>query len=88
MLRTDEILSTVQMLHAEHLDVRTVALALNVNDCAAAECGVDLVGGFSALVHKGISAGASPRPSSRWGTERPGRTPIGLHEFQPTADIP
>ncbi len=35
MLRTDEILSTIQMLHAEHLDVRTVTLALNVNDCAA-----------------------------------------------------
>ena len=124
MLRTDEILSTVQMLHAEHLDVRTVTLALNVDDCAspdldelcrllrekiarragglvaacdrvgakygipvtnkrlaispvrhllaghgpgaavelaqaldgaAAACGVDLVGGFTALVHKGIT---------------------------------
>jgi len=126
MLRTEEILSTIQMLHSEHLDVRTVTLALNVNDCAAssmdnlckklrekivsrarrlvevcdrvggkygipvtnkrlaispaslvlaghgraaalkaartlddaaAACGVDLVGGFTALVHKGISAG-------------------------------
>ncbi len=126
MLRTDEILSTIQMLHAEYLDVRTVTLAVNVNDCAAssmdhlcrklrekilaragrlvavcdrvggkygipvtnkrlalspasmllaghgkaaalqaartidgaaAECGVDLVGGFTALVHKGISDG-------------------------------
>jgi len=124
MLRTDEILSTIQMLHAEHLDVRTVTLALNVDDCAAtsaeqlcrkltekitrcagrlvevcnrvgakygipvtnkrlaispvthvlaghgqdaalrvaktldaaaATCRVDLVGGFSALVHKGIT---------------------------------
>jgi len=124
MLRTDEILSTIQMLHAEHLDVRTVTLALNVDDCsatsmeqmccklhakvvrcagglvaacdriglrygipvinkrlaispashllaghgqatalavartldeAAAACDVDLVGGFSALVHKGIT---------------------------------
>ena len=36
MLRTDEILSTIQMLHAESLDVRTVTLALNVDDCAAA----------------------------------------------------
>ena len=35
MLRTDEILSTIEMLHAEHLDVRAVTLALNVNDCAA-----------------------------------------------------
>ncbi len=35
MLRTDEILSTIQMLHAEDLDVRTVTLALNVDDCAA-----------------------------------------------------
>ncbi len=35
MLRTEEILSTIQMLHAEHLDVRTVTLALNVDDCAA-----------------------------------------------------
>ena len=124
MLQTDEILSTIQMLHAEHLDVRTVTLALNVDDCAAAgmdplcrklrekivsragrlvevcgrvaakygipvtnkrlaispaasllaghgraaalalahtldeaagQCGVDLVGGFTALVHKGIT---------------------------------
>ena len=126
MLRTDEILSTIQMLHAEHLDVRTVTLGLNVNDCAASsvdnvcrklrekiirraanlvrtcnrvgakygipvtnkrlaispvahllaghgqgaalqvahtlddaakECQIDLVGGFTALVHKGISGG-------------------------------
>lgn len=35
MLRTDEILSTIEMLHAEHLDVRAVTLALNVEDCAA-----------------------------------------------------
>ncbi|MBR6435923.1 MAG: DUF711 family protein, partial [Thermoguttaceae bacterium] len=41
MLRTDEILSTIEMLHAEHLDVRAVTLALNVNDCAASN--VDLV---------------------------------------------
>ena len=34
MLRTDEILSTIQMLHSEHLDVRTVTLALNLDDCA------------------------------------------------------
>lgn len=126
MLRSDEILSTIQMLHAEDLDVRTVTLALNVDDCAApsmdlmtrklrekitgraarlvevcqrvsrkygipivnkriaitpvshllaghgqgaaiavaktldeatAACGVDLVGGFSALVHKGVTPG-------------------------------
>ena len=126
MLRTDEILSTIQMLHAEHLDVRAVTLALNIQDCAgtnidsvcrklhhkitsrahrlvevcdrigkkygipvtnkrlaispvsqilaghgqaaalqvakaldqsAKECRVDFVGGFSALVHKGITQG-------------------------------
>lgn len=34
MLRTDEILSTIRMLHNEHLDVRAVTLALNLNDCA------------------------------------------------------
>ncbi len=125
MLRTDEILSTIEMLHAEHLDVRAVTLALNLDDCAApgvdhlckklrgkivaracrlvdvcdqvgakygipvvnkrlaispvatllaghghaaavqvartldaaaADCGVDFVGGFTALVHKGISS--------------------------------
>jgi hypothetical protein len=125
MLRTDDILSTIRMLHAEHLDVRAVTLALNVNDCAAPsvdhlcrklhhkitsrasqlvkvcdevggkygipvtnkrlaispislilaghgkaaavqvaktldraarECGVDFVGGFTALVHKGITS--------------------------------
>ena len=126
MLRTDEILSTIQMLHAEHLDVRSVTLGLNLDDCAApsldhlcrkvrqkivsrasrlvevcdrvgakygipvinkrvaispaatllaghgqgsavqlaktldaaaVECRVDFVGGFTALVHKGISPG-------------------------------
>jgi uncharacterized protein len=126
MLRSDEILSTIEMLHAEHLDVRTVTLALSVGDCAgttmdqlcrklrekilhragrlvevcervgrkygipitnkrlaispashllaghgrttalavartldeaAAACRIDFVGGFTALVHKGISAG-------------------------------
>jgi len=35
MLRTEEILSTLEMLHSEHLDVRTVTLALNVDDCSA-----------------------------------------------------
>ena len=35
MLQTDEILSTVRMLHSEHLDVRAVTLALNLNDCAS-----------------------------------------------------
>lgn len=126
MFRTEEVLSTIRMLHAEHLDVRAVTLALNLNDCAgsntdqlvkkvhnkilryagrlveicdtigakygipvtnkriaispasnllsghgvpcavelasvldqaAKECRVDFVGGFTALVHKGISAG-------------------------------
>jgi uncharacterized protein (UPF0210 family) len=36
MLHTDEIISTIEMLHTEHLDVRTVTLALNVDDCSAA----------------------------------------------------
>jgi uncharacterized protein (UPF0210 family) len=126
MLRTDEILSTIHMLHAEHLDVRSVTLALSLEDCAAPniehlcrkvrqkissrasrlvevcdrvgakygipvinkrlaispaasllaghghaaavqlgktldqaadDCGVDFVGGFTALVQKGITAG-------------------------------
>ena len=35
MLSTDEILSTIRMLHAEHLDVRAVTMALNLNDCAS-----------------------------------------------------
>ena len=39
MLRTDEILSTIEMLHAEHLDVRCVTLALNINDCASPDVG-------------------------------------------------
>ncbi|MDR3183609.1 MAG: PFL family protein [Planctomycetaceae bacterium] len=127
MLQTDEILSTIRMLHNEHLDVRAVTLSLNLNGCAdsdadqlcrkvhnkiigkarnlvavcddiaekygipvtnkrlaispaatllaghgraaavqlaqtldkaAADCQVDFVGGFSALVQKGISDGA------------------------------
>ncbi len=39
MLRTEEILSTIDMLHAEHLDVRSVTLALNLDDCAAPDIG-------------------------------------------------
>jgi hypothetical protein len=35
MLHTDEILSTIDMLHAEHLDVRTVTLSLDLSDCAS-----------------------------------------------------
>jgi hypothetical protein len=35
MLNTDEVLSTIEMLHSEHLDLRTVTFALNVEDCAA-----------------------------------------------------
>jgi len=35
MLRTDEIISNIQMLHAEHLDMRTVTLGLSITDCAA-----------------------------------------------------
>lgn len=127
MLETNEVLSTVRMLNSEHLDVRAVTLALNINDCAAPDvelmcrkvqhkilsrasrlvdtcdeigdkygipvtnkriaispasfllaghghaaalrlaqtlddvaqtCRVDFVGGFTALVHKGISDGA------------------------------
>lgn len=126
MLRTDEILSTIHMLHVEHLDVRSVTLALSLEDCAASnidhlcrkvrqkinsrasrlvdvcdhvgakygipvinkrlaispaasilaghgvaaavqlaatldaaadDCGVDFVGGFTALVQKGVTAG-------------------------------
>ncbi len=126
MLRTDEILSTIHMLHAEHLDVRSVTLALSLEDCAgpsiehlcrkvrqkiasrasrlvevcdrvgskygipvinkrlaissaasllaghgraaavqlaktldrvAEDCGVDFVGGFTALVQKGVTEG-------------------------------
>lgn len=34
MLRTDEILSTIQMLQAENLDLRTVTMGINVQDCA------------------------------------------------------
>ena len=41
MLRIEEILSTIQMLHSEHLDVRTVTLGLNLDDCCGPD--VDLV---------------------------------------------
>jgi uncharacterized protein (UPF0210 family) len=34
MLRTDQILSTIQMLQTEYLDVRTVTMGINVSDCA------------------------------------------------------
>jgi uncharacterized protein len=34
MLRTEEILSTVRMLQSENLDVRTVTMGIDLNDCA------------------------------------------------------
>ena len=34
MLQTDEILSTVHMLQSQHLDVRTVTMGIDLNDCA------------------------------------------------------
>lgn len=34
MLRTDEILATVRMLHDEHLDVRAVTMGISLLDCA------------------------------------------------------
>ncbi|MBN1437657.1 MAG: PFL family protein [Sedimentisphaerales bacterium] len=37
MLRTDEILSTVRMLSSEHLDVRTVTIGIDLNECAGPE---------------------------------------------------
>ena len=40
MLQTDEILSTIRMLHSEHLDVRTVTLGLNLDDCASHDAGL------------------------------------------------
>ncbi len=40
MLQTDEILSTIEMLHAEHLDLRTVTLGLNLDDCASHDMGL------------------------------------------------
>ncbi len=35
MLNTDNILSTIQMLQAENLDLRTVTMGINIDDCAA-----------------------------------------------------
>jgi len=37
MLRTEEILSTIRMLQTEHLDVRTVTMGIDLNDCAAGD---------------------------------------------------
>ena len=37
MLRTDDILSTVRMLREEQLDVRTVTMGLNLQECAATD---------------------------------------------------
>ena len=34
MLRTDDVLQTVKMLQEENLDVRTVTMGINLNDCA------------------------------------------------------
>lgn len=39
MLRTDDILSTVSMLRDEQLDVRTVTLGINLQECASYDVG-------------------------------------------------
>ena len=33
MIRTDQVIKTVQMIQKENLDVRTVTLGLNLMDC-------------------------------------------------------
>jgi len=43
MLQTDEILKTVHMLQSQHLDVRTVTLGIDLNDCAGPD--IDVVCG-------------------------------------------
>ena len=143
LLNTDEILQTIRMIEAQHLDVRTITLGLSLLDCAgddlsvvcdkiydkicreardlvrtgedierefgipivnkrlsvtpiallaggcreeslapaaramdraAAEVGVNFIGGFSALVHKGYAAGdrklIASIPEALAGTER------------------
>jgi len=34
MIRSEDIISTIRMLQKEHLDVRTVTMGINMNDCA------------------------------------------------------
>ena len=33
MIRTDQVINTVQMIQKENLDVRTVTLGINLMDC-------------------------------------------------------
>ena len=37
MLRSDQILATVEMIHKENLDVRTVTMGINLMDCRSAD---------------------------------------------------
>ena len=93
MLNHSDIMSTIDMIDHQHLDIRTITMGISLLDCAdpdpsacarkitpmalvagacqtedfvpfavamdkaAAQCGVDFIGGFSALVHKGFTSG-------------------------------
>jgi len=55
MLSESELISTVEMLKYEHLDVRTVTLGINLFDCASHELDT-----FKANLHKKITRLAGP----------------------------
>ncbi|WP_300670740.1 PFL family protein [Desulfoluna sp.] len=55
MLSESELISTVEMLKYEHLDVRTVTLGINLFDCASHDLEV-----FKANLHKKITRLAGP----------------------------
>ena len=57
MLNHSDIMSTIDMIDHQHLDIRTITMGISLLDRAAHACGVDFIGGFSALVHKGFTSG-------------------------------
>ncbi len=68
MLKTSEILATVRMLQEENLDVRTVTLGINLNDCAGRDMAeVARAAGQKIRLKAGRLVGVCDEMSARYG---------------------
>ena len=69
MLSRNEILQTIDMIDQQHLDIRTITMGISLLSCCNSDpveacrkiydktCGVNFIGGYSALVQKGMTDG-------------------------------
>ena len=63
MLRSDQILATVEMIQKENLDVRTVTMGINLLDCRASSIGQTCRNVTEASSLRNDSTAAKPHPN-------------------------